>query len=442
MFGSSVTMINRDNSIMFKRPVQIFAIVSTLFMVFYTSGALARQTDKSYELLPAPDLWYNDIDGIRVGLRLKGQVPGTFNDGPHRLDFGIWLGTWFPTYPVSYFLKYTEPVAAISDFNSEGSISVISSIRTGFHRHALRFDKRWQEGFNEDVFREFHAESGGHRRFSHEYVPFPSVWQDDWLYYLNAGYEWQKEMADRRGLTNVKLTSLFGLLDSDTYVKVSVELNNRIDFGRGFGIHVRGSGGYSSKNLPPEYGLLRSMASPIDWMNSGFTRAKGTIPTPWMESGAVNIAGGPSIRGYNREDIKMMKEGLPMLFRNMFAVNAELDYPNPLDHAFSDIPVLGEFLRLRSYLFYDGGAGLTLEQSYAADPVQSIAVILIESEVSPYFSDIGAGFMLSLNIPDYLGKPRGFVIRYEIPFWLSHPENGQDRLRYRGHLGIGAVIGL
>ncbi|MFU8858889.1 MAG: hypothetical protein ACNA8K_00560 [Cyclonatronaceae bacterium] len=427
---------------MYKRPERVIQILLTLIIIISATAVSARQADRSYEILPAPDLWYNDTDGIRVGLRLRGQVPGTFNDGPHRLDLGIWLGTWFPTYPVSYFLRYTEPVPAISDFNSEGSISVISTIRTGFHRHALRFDKRWQEGFNEDVFREIHAESGGHRRFSHEYVPFPSVWQSDWIYYLNAGYEWQKQIADRRGLTNGKLASIWGLQDDDTFIKVMLELNNKIEFGRGFGVHIRGSGVFSSKKLPSEYGLLRSMASPVDWMNSGFTRAKGTIPTPWMESGAVNIAGGPSLRGYNREDIKMMKDGLPVLYRNMFAVNAELDYPNPLDRAFSEIPVLGEFLRLRSYVFYDGGAGLTLEQSFAADPLQSVAVTMIESEVSPYFSDIGAGFMLSLNIPDYLGKPRGFVIRYEIPFWLSHPENGQNRLRYRGHLGIGAVIGL
>lgn len=426
----------------YKRPERFLPILLTVIFIFSATTVSARQTDKSYEVLPAPDLWYNDTDGIRVGLRLRGQVPGTFNDGPHRLDFGIWLGTWFPTYPVSYFMKFTEPIPGISDFNSEGSISLISSIRTGFHRHALRFDKRWQEGFNEDVFREFHAESGGHRRFSSEYVPFPPVWQNDWIYYLNTGYEWQREMAGSRGLTNGKLTSNWGLHDSDTFIKVSVELNNRIEFGHGFGIHLRGSGTYSSKNLPLEYGLLRSMASPVDWMDSGFTRAKGTIPSPWMQSGAVNIAGGPSLRGYNREDIKMMKEGLPMLYRNMFAVNTELDYPNPFDRAFENIPVLGEFLRLRSYLFYDGGAGLTLEQTFGADVLPGDIVTSIESEVSPYFSDIGAGFMLSLNIPDYLGKPRGFVIRYEIPFWLSHPENGQDRLRYRGHLGIGAVIGL
>jgi hypothetical protein len=442
MNGSSANMINRDNSIMWKSPTWIFAIVLTLSVVFPAPDALARQSDKSYELLPAPDLWYNDIDGIRVGLRLRGQVPGTFNDGPHRLDLGVWLGSWFPTYPVSYYVKYTEPVPAISDFNSEGSFSIISSIRTGFHRHALRFDKRWQEGFNEDVFREFHAESGGHHRFSHEYVPFPSVWQKDWVYYLNAGYEWQRQIAGQKGLTNVKIAGNSGIHLEDVYGRISLEMNNKIEFTRGFGIHVRGAGTLSSVNMPLEYGLLRSMASPIDWMNSGFTRAKGTIPTPWMESGAVNIAGGPSLRGYNREDIKMMKDGLPMLFRNMFSVNAELDYPNPFDRAFEDIPVLGDFLRLRSYLFYDGGGGLTLEQSVAADPVQSIAVTVIESELSPYYSNIGAGFMLSLNIPDYLGKPRGFVIRYEIPFWLSHPGNGHDRLRYRGHLGIGAVIGL
>jgi hypothetical protein len=434
-----------------KKYFLILLFTLPLFLFEHASG---QREDRGYELLPAPDLWYNDVDGIRVGIRLRGQVPGTFHDGPHRLDLGVWLGTWIPTYPVSYFIRYTEPIPGISDFNSEGSISAISSIRTGFHHHSLLFEKRWQQGFNEDIYRELDIQAGTHRRFSNEYVPFPEQWQNDWVYFLGSGYELQRHIAGQRGFTRIRISGTGGFVNDEMFTTGTIEVSNTISLNRSFRIGLRGTGTISSDHIPLEYGLFRSTASPIDWMDSGFTRAKGTIPTPWMNSGAVNISGGPSLRGYNGEDIRMMKKGLPLLFQNFYAVNVELDYPNPLDRIFATIPLLGEFLRLRSYLFYDGGAGYTLEQSVSLDPElpsgapfpeitqPDNSVSLMESEGSPYFSNLGAGFMLSLNIPDYLGKPRGFVIRYEIPFWLSHPENGQDNFRYRGHLGIGAVIGF
>ena len=81
-----------------------------------------------------------------------------------------------------------------------------------------------------------------------------------------------------------------------------------------------------------------------------------------------------------------------------------------------------EFIDFRSYLFFDAGLPLG-----------------IGDEATTIFADAGAGFSLSLNIPDYLGKPRGFVLRYEIPFWLSEP-GSEDSLKLRHLFGFGAVI--
>ena len=62
---------------------------------------------QTYQFSPYPDLWYNDIDGIRIGARLLGEVEGTFNDGPHRLDAGLWVGSKIPSNPVSYYFSIT-----------------------------------------------------------------------------------------------------------------------------------------------------------------------------------------------------------------------------------------------------------------------------------------------------------------------------------------------
>ncbi len=46
--------------------------------------------------------------------------------------------------------------------------------------------------------------------------------------------------------------------------------------------------------------------------------------------------------------------------------------------------------------------------------------------------------MLSFNIPDYLGRDRGFFIRYEIPFWVSEVPGDEDNFDIRHVLGVGS----
>ncbi|HBX64809.1 MAG TPA: hypothetical protein DEG32_01100, partial [Balneolaceae bacterium] len=101
------------------------------FLLILIPGIGLAQEDK-YELEFAPDLWYNSVDGIRVGARVLGDMEGTFLDGPHRLDAGVWLGTSFPEMPVSYYATFTEPIPSLSDFGEEFNVQLKSSIRTGY----------------------------------------------------------------------------------------------------------------------------------------------------------------------------------------------------------------------------------------------------------------------------------------------------------------------
>lgn len=177
----------------------------------------------------------------------------------------------------------------------------------------------------------------------------------------------------------------------------------------------------------------------MGWMSNGVTRAKGTIPQSWMESGNIQIAGGANVRGYTNRDIESFQhtcmdigiEGeacydqdfSPLLFNSIASLNLELDYWNPIIKIFNEIPYASEFMRFRSYLFYDTGRSLEW----------------IDQEPSGSFSNAGTGFSLSLNIPDYRGKDRGFVLRYEIPFWLSDPAD-EKSFKIRHLFGFGAVI--
>lgn len=400
--------------------------VAGILLVFLLAPVFvyAQQSEKKYELLPAPDVWYNDVDGIRVGVRLKGQVPGSFEDGPHRLDLGVWLGTWFPNNPVSYHLSFTEPVASLSDFGSEGNIQLFSSIRTGFHKHGLAFNKRWQTGFNEQNYKELSVSLRAENRFDGEYLSYPQLWQSEWLYLAGLSFLLQNENSLGRYSAHISNNiNVAGPVPS--FINSSAEMQQLTELGDYFALRTRFFGGLTSNEDPIQYLYSHSFKSSVGWMDNGLTRAKGTIPTPWMEEGIFQVSGGANLRGYLGRDFEMLNQGLSPVFTSMGALNVEFDYPNPLDRAIKKIPVLGGILSLRSYLFFDSGT------SFGITDIEEDRVL----------SDGGLGFMFSLNIPDYLGKPRGIRIRYDIPIWLSHPAE-ENNFKYRNVIGIGAVISL
>ena len=391
-----------------------------LLLFLFLFGKAFSQEKKTYEILPAPDIWYNDIDGIRIGASITGQVPGTFDDGPHRIDAGLWLGTWIPDDPVSYYFNYTQPIRAISDFGSEGNIQATSLFRAGFQRHGAGFTKRWQQGFNETNYIEsgvfYHVE----KRFNRRYAQFPILWSNELNGILSPFISYRGENSLGRILLDAK--GFFQTLDNP-FTSGKITVAQTVPLGENLGFKIRLFAGASSNDADPEYRFSRSISQQIEWMDSGFTRAKGTIPNSFLTGGNFNVAGGPNLRGYSGDDFKSFDRGKPFLVNSMGALNAEFDYPTPIGRIFNDIPFIGEFLDFRSYLFYDMGTPLGIT----------------ENEVDKVFTDAGGGFSISFNLPDAMGKPRGFVFRYEIPFWLSEPGRTNE-VRYRSLVGIGAVI--
>lgn len=374
----------------------------------------------NYEWIPAPDLWYNDVDGIRFGLRLKGQVPGTFEDGPHRLDSGVWLSTWFPETPVSYYLAFTEPIPDWSEYGSEASIRLLSSIRTGYHRHGIIFSKRWQQGFDERKYRELVFSNTFEKRFEDKYTPFPVLWSDA----NKAITHLSINIRDSNfiGWYSFTASAAAQVLEA-MYAISSVEVGQHISFNEHWEVRLRAFGGVVSANAAPEYQFARSSLPAQEWTGSGLTRAKGTVPQPWMGSGRFQVSGGANLRGYIHQDVVSFTGLNPEIMRSVAALNLEFDYFNPAGLLFKKIPYLSDFLSFRSYLFFDAGRSLNV----AGD------------DDTRLYADSGTGFSLSLNVPDYLGKERGFVFRYELPFWLSEAGR-EDSWKLRHLFAVGAVI--
>ena len=430
-----------------------------LFLVIPFRNGTARQA--LYKFNPYPDVWYNNVDGIRLGFRIIGEQAGTFKDGPHRLDAGIWLGTRFPEHPVSYYASLTEPIPFISDFGSEGSIQFISSIRTGFSQHRVQFNKRWQLGFDELSYFEISAYVSQEKIFDVEYRQFPTgiaqkelakvadsnfplLWDENWKSILGTQFVFGANQKSGQFLGAIDIKTNLNS-QSKGFSVGTVELKQRFDVSDNFKLRLRGFAGIGSDNIPAEYRFFVSMDSPINWLNSGIYRAKGTIPQNWLESGLIGFSGGGNLRGYSSQDGRIIEQisksattSFYSLYESIWAINIDLEYPTPINKSMAQIPIVGELISMRTYVFFDFGQGY---QEFSKPGFEN------SPAVSRYFTyekgilaDAGTGLQISLNIPDYLGKDRGVFIQYDVPLWLSDPSGLESNFSYRQIIGIGGII--
>ncbi len=83
-----------------------------------------------------------------------------------------------------------------------------------------------------------------------------------------------------------------------------LEAVQKIPFNETWGLQLRAFTGIVSEDAASEYQFARSSLPAQNWMQSGLTRAKGTIPQNWMESGHFQVAGGANLRGYIHQDVE------------------------------------------------------------------------------------------------------------------------------------------
>ena len=388
-------------------------------MVIFSTSLKAQ----NYKVSPYPDLWYNDVDGTRLGVRFIGEVEDTFKDGPYRMDAGVWVGTKIPTYPISYYISFTEPIMAISEYASEGNIHIESSSRTGYAKHTLSLNKRWQHGFNEFNYVELSLYGSYEKNFDSIYRLNPTNWSSEWKNILGTIFYFSKSTD----LIDFKSEIWLQRVLNAGFNVLSVAISNGLQLGTHTNINARVYIHRSSSNAFGEY-LGNVWTNPENnWNNNGFQRAKGTLPSIWITDGFLHFAGGANLRGYVNQF---------SYYESVYAVNLELSFLNPIQRKIKSSTYFSEILEFKSYVFFDFGAGVN-EQFYSNTYGKPDHLGLSDTGA---LANAGLGFQLSANIPDYLGKDRGVFIRYDLPLWLSSPKKNENTIRLRSVVGVGAIF--
>lgn len=403
-------------------------------MIFPQTGKSQIAETENYEFRLVPDLWYNSLDGVQVGAQFGFRQFGRIDEGPHFFDAGILIGTSDLEPTFNYRANYRHTLLSRAGFERSG-INLNSAYRDGFQQHGAGL--RWQ---NKDEAEQniwsFQSEYYAHEMYDSEYQLYPHLWSEGWTDIIRITAVYQ-QWADwhRSSAVKIDLRVSPGGLDTSPFARFDFSAQDRVDLFAGLAANIHAYAGWVNEDAPPEYNLGLAGASLIDFQDSRLTRARGTLPPSWFREGFFHKAGGANLRGFMDMEAESRKADLNDINRPadvipdptgpttdaISSLNLELEFPNPVNSWIQSIPVAGEFIKFSSYFFND--TGILSRRGFSS-------VLLV---------DAGVGFEVSTNIPDYLGRERGFQIRFDLPFWFYDSNTEQSFTELKPILGFGSI---
>ncbi|MFM6984362.1 MAG: M1 family metallopeptidase [Chitinophagaceae bacterium] len=371
-----------------------------------------------------PDLWFNAVDGMKVGLNTHFEYAKV----KHVLDISVWyntgLGAESSEYkslrdPFSYRLQYKNLVG------KDAYIFWDTRILDGIFYDNLGFEKSF--GKNKFTFR---YKSISMLDGKVIYWPYASKISREGKSNSSINIDYQRNYRYKKG-NGVINSSLRGngMSKDYSYASFKIEVINHNTLGkfdvhtRWFMQHIEGSA------IPEEFMLNLAGANMEDMLESKFTRSRGWIPQQWLGYGATTnhfqMGGGLNLRGYAGYLAPVTANNLQY---NMYqgtggtSASIEIDF----DRLVKFRPKLTRnFLKMDIYAF--GDAGILYNSNITTDNL-----------VSPLRMDAGLGSALSIYRWGKRNLIQPLTIRFDMPFVLNtQPFADKGYIQNRWVFGIG-----
>jgi hypothetical protein len=381
---------------------------------------------RNYEVKYRPDLWWNNYDGIKVGLNLNGG----YMNHHHLFDATAWLNTGalqkdsilnpnnYDHY--SYRVTYNTNLDNIT-LNSR--IELKSQFIAGLYTNKLSLKKSDSKGNNS-----MEVELFSLYRTNNQYLI-----NNDWELRkmnnrINITIEHRYKHVYGNGILNLALQS--SALGSDydyNSLSVSIKNNNKIEKLK---IATRifcqiGTG----SNWAEESKLALAGANNEEMMDSKFTRANGLVESDDMHysytTNHFHSGGGLNLRGYTGYIApEFNDDGTIKSFdyngTSGASLNTEVDFT-------AYLPPSIRRNHINSYFFADAGI-ITSE-------------ILTKENYKESFSelraDAGIGFTYRFDNFGPLETINPLIIRFDIPLFLNRPPaSDNDFMQMRWLIGI------
>ncbi len=359
----------------------------------------------AYLIRYAPMLWYNDVDGIWLGVRFSGSYSG----GYYRTQWGLTRG--FKSNRAGYYFLIGHPVLrnseklqlTIAGVNREGrgigDIALIyrtSKIRfiPPFHELRLSFNSA-QLLKNEHHYAQRNIKSQG------RIVRWPE-WEPGRVSKISFGYD--LDIMERQWSSNLDVhveTAQRSWGSEYEFYRFTGQLKFSLG-SRSQGLRVRlFAGNFWGDRIPIQEKFFIDGGNPRERFDQFYLRSSGSMPAEVR----YHFPGGGNLRGYIDQ---------PIATERIVAMNAEVrsGMLNPL---------FRKILPRRSFL--------------ELTPFFDFARVEIANPASCNLMDAGIGVRWSYRL---FYQP--ILLRLDFPFWVSDPLPGEKQMKFRWVVSIQHAI--
>jgi aminopeptidase N len=397
---------------------------------------------KHYILKWRPDLWWNNLDGIKAGLHFNGN----YMQKKHQFKLTAWYNTDLGT-------NYANGI----DFKSNNTLidynfwyKNLLSKNTYVWLQSRQLDGlnlqlaglEWTPG-NQNI-KVFIKTMTRFRNGSNLYVHSlnsdlnnllyinDNIWQTD-RENTTINLEWRtaKDWGRRSrlfyevGLRSSILSSFY------QYNGISAKIKSEHNLGKIY-LSTRLFGQWMEGNIAPESRLFLAGANPEEMMENKYARSTGFIQNDWSTIGTqtnhFQMGGGLNVRGFNGYLLPFENSDLTQSF--VFSGNKGVSFSVELDYdGLFNINPKGIFkpFHLDAYLFADAGLLYT----------NSTPVNVINNSNTGFRSSAGPGFMLQIKKWGKLEEIKPLNIRIDLPIFLSNaPFSEENNIKFRWLIGI------
>ncbi len=388
-------------------------------LVRFDSKVIEPVDRKHYILHWRPDLWYNNVDGIKAGIHLNGHYMNYL----HRFNTTVWYNTGLTRSEnhhakelVNYRLAYTTAIGRNLNMFAEtklldGLIGNSGGIQKteGNNRLSVSFKGIYRNNYT------FYSE------YLHPRAEFAPNMRNNTLN-LEAEHRYQYKRGYGRILAQLRSSALYNDYD---YQWLKLEVINHNYLGK-LEVRTRTFGQYITGNsIAPESYLYQDGVNGEEMMDSKFWRSEMvdlTSASNFTNLGnAIGYGGGLNLRGFNLMTTPVLESSINTLLpsykgKGGAAFNMEIEFDRLVKFA---PRALRNSLKFDCYAFADAGI-----IKYEA----RISNNIFGYHWSDVRADAGLGAALTIKKWGRLATCEPITIRADFPFWVNGQGTGNNNV--------------
>ncbi len=387
-----------------------------------------------YQIFWRPDLWYNNVDGIKAGLHFNGN----YMNNAHFTHLSAWYNTTIGQseiynaeskagnyLPVSVVASYRTP---FSNFIKNSEFSIEGRLLDGLLLTNTRFEIKSRNKKNivglsfKTMLRNNIADA--------DYLLYKDEWKTGFRN-NTARLSLEHNYNYIRGTGKINLMLMSTSLGSDyDFASITGQVMNNNNIGK-LTINTRMYAAYGWGNrFASESMVYLAGANPEEMMESKYVRSGGIVPNDWVGDYGISTnhfqhRGGLNLRGYAGYRAVTLNDNNEIIDTYKGTSGASASVEILLDRLIKLRPkITRNWLHLTPYIFGDAGI---INKNTVKEPLQ----------FDKLRADAGVGMVMTIKKFGPLEKASPLSLFFDVPLFLNTPPSAEpDYLKFRWIAGV------